>query len=531
LPPPTYKKVARFGLALIFGFSMIITSCIQEPESPKIEVKENSQLMKVKEWFEENKTKLRLPERGSNFRTDAQELILPFFEKEPDWDKFHHYYFADGREVFEVSLDNATKYFPKSMLDSFPNQDPKEIAVQNIMFIKHPTENRFDPLIARYFPSDEYSINRQKNISYNSLDELWSGSIDIFTYDEHHFIGFTYEDGQLKSTNIYGENANANNRMQGDCTTTIREVTWVTNDPGSAEEDSAGYGTTYHSALVSETFCTGSGSYTPSGGVVDVNGTPYYSYGGIDSGISCTGSCEYIVPVVSRPESIILNLLTNPCASKIFKDIMKSSILKSSIGNLNQTNDIIQLLQNADDFDFIVTNRDFGADKANAQTSPSIIYNSTTGKLEITIEFNDRYLQNATQLSIARSFIHEAIHAYLLYAGYNSIEDEELLVGLRNLANGDLNDFHHSFMPKYIESIGYSLAEWNRRYGNSIINNRIYFDQIAWGGLTHQQSGNNPPTWSTPFDIRFPDSTTKTNIFNKIVNESKGNYDAEGKPC
>jgi len=84
----------------------LLTSCVDEPEAPKIQVEENSQLMKVKTWFEENKTTLRLPERGSNFRTDAEELILPFFEKEPDWDKFHHYYFPDGREVFEISLDN-----------------------------------------------------------------------------------------------------------------------------------------------------------------------------------------------------------------------------------------------------------------------------------------------------------------------------------------------------------------------------------------------------------------------------------------
>jgi hypothetical protein len=328
LPPPHYKKLTRFGLSLIFGISLALSPCIEEPEFSKIEASKSPQIANVKEWFEENKTKLRLPELGSNFRTESQELILPFFEKEPNWEKFHHYFFADGREVFEVSLENATKYFPKSMLDSFPNRNPKEIAIQNIMFIKHPTENRFDPLIARYFPSDEYSINRQKNISYNSLDELWSGSIDIFTYDEHHFIGFTYEDGELKSTNRYGEKPNANTRTLGDCRTVIREVTWVTQSPGNTAEDPAGLGNTIHRGLVAETTCTGSGGYTPSGGVVNVNGTPYYSYGGIDSGVSCRGTCEYIVPVINRPESIILNLLTNPCASDIFKQLKKTFYFK-----------------------------------------------------------------------------------------------------------------------------------------------------------------------------------------------------------
>ena len=84
-----------------------LTSCVEEPEVPQMQISENGELMKVKSWFDENKTKLRLPERDSNLRTESEELILPFFEKEPDWDKFHHYYFPDGSEVFEVSLENG----------------------------------------------------------------------------------------------------------------------------------------------------------------------------------------------------------------------------------------------------------------------------------------------------------------------------------------------------------------------------------------------------------------------------------------
>jgi len=148
------KKLAKFALVLIFGFSVIISSCIPEPESPKIEVSENSQLMKVREWFEENKTNLRLPERGSNFRTDAQKLILPFFEKEPNRDKFHHYYFPDGREVYEIALGNDQLFVPGGE----NKKDQEKLAkrmLQNILFVKHPTENRFDPLIVRYYPDEE----------------------------------------------------------------------------------------------------------------------------------------------------------------------------------------------------------------------------------------------------------------------------------------------------------------------------------------------------------------------------------------
>ncbi|WP_296704996.1 hypothetical protein, partial [Algoriphagus sp.] len=66
-------------LMLLLMTSILFTSCVEEPEAPKIQSTENGQLMKVKAWFEENKTNLRLPERGLNFRLESQELILPYF--------------------------------------------------------------------------------------------------------------------------------------------------------------------------------------------------------------------------------------------------------------------------------------------------------------------------------------------------------------------------------------------------------------------------------------------------------------------
>lgn len=114
--------------------NLLLTSCVVEPEAPKIEVAKNTPVAKVKAWFEENKTNLRLPERGSNLRTESQELILPFFEKEPDWDKFHHYYFPDGREVFEISLENTQKFVPSTASDNDQENLAKRM-IQNILFV------------------------------------------------------------------------------------------------------------------------------------------------------------------------------------------------------------------------------------------------------------------------------------------------------------------------------------------------------------------------------------------------------------
>lgn len=61
--------------------NLLLISCVEESEAPQIEMDEDAQIAQVKSWFEENKTKLRLPEKASNFRSESQELILPFFLK------------------------------------------------------------------------------------------------------------------------------------------------------------------------------------------------------------------------------------------------------------------------------------------------------------------------------------------------------------------------------------------------------------------------------------------------------------------
>jgi len=189
----------RVGIAL---FLFVLGSCVQDSELPQgkqSELDQTAQIAPVRAWFEANKGSLRLPERGSNFRTGSQELILPFFEKEPDWDKVHHYFFRDGREVFEVSLENKEIFIP-SLGEQQQDQQLARRSIQNILFVKHPTEARFDPLIVRYYPDVENSKRDFKDINYQMIDEKWSGTVDLFTYDEHFFIGFEIYKGRILAT-------------------------------------------------------------------------------------------------------------------------------------------------------------------------------------------------------------------------------------------------------------------------------------------------------------------------------------------
>jgi hypothetical protein len=533
-PPPKYKNLNRFNFGPFFSILMLsvffFSSCVQEPEAPIIKAGPSYQVMKIKSWFEENKQNLRLPEKGINFRTESQELILPFFEKEPNWDKFHHYFFPDGREVYEISLENSEKYFPKSFMDSFPNQDVSKIMVQNILFIKNSTGDRFDPLIARYYPSDEYSKNKMKNISYNTINEYWSGRVDIFTYDEHHFVGFLVNDGKIEETVRYGQEENINGRTLGDCRSVNREVVWTSGSPGPVSEDPLGLGMTFHSMLIVEVTCTGSMGELPPSGTLYIDGEYYYEYGTGNEGCS---DCNYIIPIISNPGSIILNQLTNPCASSIFKQLMKASILKSSIGNQNQANAVVQLLQNANEFDFIVQNSNI-VSGANAQTIPGIFFNTQTGKNEVTIVFDNDYLENATKLSIARTFLHEAIHAYLIYIGYIDPAGSFNL-GLVNYgaSNGytNANEIHHNFMSQYIQAIGYSLYTWNNYYGGASNIPRSYFDEISWGGLSAKDIQNGQFVWYDSFKALIEVESERLRVHQNITNENDDNDQAKGTPC
>lgn len=292
---PKYKKLGRSGflgfLTLLITVNLLLTSCVPEPEAPQIAVQESNQLAKVRTWFEENKSKLRLPERGSNLRSESQELILPFFEKEPDWEKFHHYYFPDGREVFEISLENATKYFPTSMLDSFPDRNPAEVVIQNILFIKHPTLERFDPVIARYYPANSASEKSFEEINYLAIDNDWSGIIEMFTYDERHFVGFEIKEGELiRNYTFTPHNGNETGGLRildMGCTTHYYPVGYKSCVDGNC--------TTTIEYYIAETSCPGGGDL----------GTSYsYGFPSIDSGTSGSGggTSGYNPPDIPNPE-------------------------------------------------------------------------------------------------------------------------------------------------------------------------------------------------------------------------------------
>src|SRR5690606_10895263 len=101
------------------------------------------------------------------------------------------------------------------------------------------------------------------------------------------------------------------------------------------------------------------------------------------------------------------------------------------------------------------------------------------------------YLSKATNLSIARTMIHESLHAYLLFG--NSTPGSSLYQSLdiyaRKNGYSHANDIHHNFMGSYINAMTYSLYVWDLNYGTGGIIDQHgnidvnYYRAMAFGGF------------------------------------------------
>lgn len=464
----------RLVMILFLIGNLFLISCVQESEVPTTIRSESGQLAKIKAWFEENESKLRLSNGGTNLRMASQELILPFFEKEPDWDQFHHYYFPDGREVFEISLANATKYFPTTMLDSFPNRNPAEVVIQNILFIKHPTEERFDPVIARYYPDNKYARKEFKEISYDGIPHDWSGKVDIWTYDERHFIGFTFEQGELVSNSRYlPAGSSEKSRITGDCRTLIREISanYVGKD---------GVVVVRPPIVIVEVICSGAGGYAPQGG----NGGDYHDYDrptcceDPSSGSSSDGS-GYNPPKLPKPGLKIKNLVSPkdyPCLNiGITKAIEKNFSIE--IQTL-----ILEIFGESKDFHIELEAFNFEDPEFDGICIPNFIApDGSSAEFRISI---NTFLEGSSQEYITVTVFHEFLHAYLDYLDLPEISS--------NTSVG-----HEEMATKYLETLKSILIH---QYGIP----EIHAEALSWGGLEYD----------TEAYSKLPDY--KKNIFPKI---------------
>lgn len=160
-------------------------------------------------------------------------------------------------------------------------------------------------------------------------------------------------------------------------------------------------------------------------------------------------------------EDEIKNNLTNPCANSIFKELEVEMIKKNLLKEIMQptakisltfAESILKLFNDSDTFNLSITNGYLK--EANGSTSGA------------SITISDSYLKSATNLSIARTMIHEMVHAYLNVKYGNALSfdngmDFRLKMEKYAKDNGipdiNSNKFHHEFMGQYVDAMAISL--------------------------------------------------------------------------
>lgn len=323
-----------------------------------------------------------------------------------------------------------------------------------------------------------------------------------------------------------GENAkikiNANSLVR--CTSYLVPVTNCVSAGGVT------YCSPNYNDLVTVTSC----SPSTSGG-----GSYIYTYGGsgytggtmIDpSGVIGT---EYYIPSVPAPVTLIINNLTNACAKTLYNQLIKSAYINRGTSQQGVMDEIIFLLNEVADFDFVAYNSNLGNPDVSAETSKSY-YLNTAGNHEVSITFNDQYLTEATKLSIARTILHESVHAFFIYQGFCA-PTQDIFVGFNNylLSKGLSNNSigHHEFMSQYVDAIATSLYQWNLAFGTDAIP-ISYMKDVAWGGLTGYVDANeNYIRYDSFVQFANNSNTVMNRIESIIYNERKSNNNAQGSNC
>lgn len=198
----------------------------------------------------------------------------------------------------------------------------------------------------------------------------------------------------------------------------------------------------------------------------------------------------------------IINELKNPNSSGIIPNLPSSSYdtFPDCMLNLFQT-DIKNHLKFS-----ISTNI---ANNINARTTPS----SNANGILYDIEINQSYLNNSTDLALARTLIHEIMHAYFLFINQNypfSNFSQELM-NLISSNGGSTPDAHRQAMLRFVDLMADALQNWNEQNGTFILNSD-YYKYLSWSGDMLNTN-----------DFNILPNSFQTNVINANVAEGQAN--------
>lgn len=173
----------------------------------------------------------------------------------------------------------------------------------------------------------------------------------------------------------------------------------------------------------------------------------------------------------------IKNELKDKRLKQIFADVIK--IKQGKIGEI-----ISKFLSNTSQWVWIIDEDELPED-INGQTTLT-----SAGVLTL---LDDYKLRSGTNLSVARTMIHEMVHAYLtLYFQYDPVNANKdypaILSAWLESMNPDYNKIQHDEIERsFIDNIAFALDEYSVAAGLNNEDKYVYSD-LAWGGLDFQNN-------------------------------------------
>jgi hypothetical protein len=225
----------------------------------------------------------------------------------------------------------------------------------------------------------------------------------------------------------------------------------------------------------------------------------------------------------NHPNEIIIDSL-DPCSKNIFNLVQSANSIRTIINQFaGENSQFSWTLETSSENNFENSNNSAETSWLNGN---KFFYRTRIGS---------NYSSSATKLSIARTLIHEGIHAYILsyidLATQGGVDTQQSIKMFPELWNdlvarkyGDPNTssgwnlYHHQEMARnYVNTIADALAQWDN-YQNS---NQYYHD-LAWGGLLNTQ------IFQQTTDLTDNDRLRISNINNA---EDSNTSDAKSNPC
>ncbi|WP_299110037.1 hypothetical protein [uncultured Tenacibaculum sp.] len=207
-------------------------------------------------------------------------------------------------------------------------------------------------------------------------------------------------------------------------------------------------------------------------------------------------------------EDGIIDNTNNPCVSEIINTLKQKDLNGTLIPNLGGKTHLSQMI-----LELFNSSREYNLKFSIVQLDDiGEGVNGNTNGFHVTLDTD--MIDEATRLFIAKTIIHESLHAYLHYITRSKQNSTitSVLKMYHKLNNYKSNLTEHQFMGEYVEALAYSLSAYDNHRQNI-----DYYKALSWAGLESSSS--------------YKSLTNKTEIQRIIKNERDSRRSAKSAPC